>query len=73
MRFQRDAMALTLAADKAPFEPVAREVLRTETRHQRSRGRVDSWISSGRKQSILNCCRLPNSAKLSNAWSDQLV
>jgi 2-haloacid dehalogenase len=33
MRFQRDAMALTLAGDEAPFEPVARQALRTETRH----------------------------------------
>lgn len=32
LRFQRDAMALTLAGDSAPFEAVAREALRTETR-----------------------------------------
>lgn len=32
LRFQRDAMALTLAGDKAPFEPLARESLRTETK-----------------------------------------
>ncbi|KEF31278.1 haloacid dehalogenase, type II [Marinobacter nitratireducens] len=32
LRFQRDAMALTLAGDAAPFEAVARESLRTETR-----------------------------------------
>lgn len=33
LRFQRDAMALTLAGDAAPFEAVARESLRTETKH----------------------------------------
>ncbi|WP_375177793.1 HAD family hydrolase [Marinobacter mobilis] len=32
LRFQRDAMALTLAGDSAPFEAVARESLRTETK-----------------------------------------
>lgn len=32
LRFQRDAMALTLAGDAAPFEAVARESLRTETK-----------------------------------------
>ncbi|MDK8463475.1 HAD family hydrolase [Marinobacter sp. SS13-12] len=32
LRFQRDAMALTLAGDPAPFEPLARESLRTETK-----------------------------------------
>jgi len=32
LRFQRDAMALTLAGDKAPFEAVAQESLRTETK-----------------------------------------
>src|SRR6056297_201988 len=36
MRFQRDAMALTLAGDDAPFEPVAREAMRTETRQRMS-------------------------------------
>lgn len=30
MRFQRDAMALTLAGDEAPFKDVAREAMRTE-------------------------------------------
>lgn len=32
LRFQRDAMALTLAGDRAPFEAVAQEALRTETK-----------------------------------------
>jgi len=41
MRFQRDAMALTLAGDDAPFEPVARETLRTETRHRLSEADID--------------------------------
>lgn len=36
MRFQRDAMALTLAGDEAPFEPVARQAMLTETRHTMS-------------------------------------
>lgn len=39
MRFQRDAMALTLAGDPAPFEPVARQALRTET--QQTLGETD--------------------------------
>ncbi|MGM0766720.1 MAG: HAD-IA family hydrolase [Pseudomonadota bacterium] len=33
LRFQRDAMALTLAGDAAPFDAVARESLRTETKY----------------------------------------
>ena len=33
LRFQRDAMALTLAGDAAPFEAVAKEALRTETKY----------------------------------------
>lgn len=41
MRFQRDAMALTLAGDAAPFEPVARQALRTETRHMLSEADID--------------------------------
>ena len=40
MRFQRDAMALTLAGDAAPFEPVARQALRTETRHMLSEAEI---------------------------------
>ena len=41
MRFQRDAMALTLAGDAAPFQPVARQALRTETRHTLSEADID--------------------------------
>jgi 2-haloacid dehalogenase len=41
MRFQRDAMALTLAGDAAPFEPVARQALRTETRHMIGEADID--------------------------------
>jgi len=41
MRFQRDAMALTLAGDEAPFEPVARQALRTETQHKLSETDID--------------------------------
>lgn len=33
LRFQRDAMALTLAGDTAPFDALARESLRTETKY----------------------------------------
>lgn len=41
MRFQRDAMALTLSGDAAPFEPVARQALRTETQHTISETDID--------------------------------
>ena len=41
MRFQRDAMALTLAGDAAPFDPVARQALRTETRRRLSEADID--------------------------------
>ncbi|MFB4204853.1 HAD-IA family hydrolase [Arhodomonas sp. KWT2] len=41
MRFQRDAMALTLAGDEAPFEPVARQALRTETQHTLGEDGID--------------------------------
>jgi 2-haloacid dehalogenase len=41
MRFQRDALALSLAGDFAPFEPVARQALRTETRHTLSETGID--------------------------------
>ena len=46
MRFQRDAMALTLAGDAAPFEPVARQALRTETRHRIGEADID-YILAG--------------------------
>jgi 2-haloacid dehalogenase len=45
MRFQRDAMALTLAGDAAPFEPVARQALRTETRHVLSETDIDHVLA----------------------------
>lgn len=41
LRFQRDAMALTLAGDKAPFDAVAKESLRTETKQTLSEGDVE--------------------------------
>ncbi|MCG7198757.1 HAD-IA family hydrolase [Marinobacter pelagius] len=41
LRFQRDAMALTIAGDTAPFEAVARESLRTETKHTLSERDVE--------------------------------
>lgn len=45
MRFQRDALALTLAGDAAPFEPVARQALRTETRHALSEADIDHVLA----------------------------
>lgn len=45
MRFQRDAMALTLAGDAAPFEPVARQALRTETRHTLGEADIDHVLA----------------------------
>jgi 2-haloacid dehalogenase len=45
MRFQRDSMALTLAGDAAPFEPVARQALRTETRHMLSEADIDHVLA----------------------------
>lgn len=45
MRFQRDAMALTLAGDKAPFEPVARQALRTETKHRLSETEIEHVLA----------------------------
>lgn len=44
LRFQRDAMALTLAGDTAPFEAVARESLRTETKHTLSERDIEYVI-----------------------------
>jgi len=41
MRFQRDAMALSLAGDAAYFEPVARQALRTETQHSLNEEEID--------------------------------
>jgi len=41
MRFQRDAMALSLAGDPAFFEPVARQALRTEAQHALSEDDID--------------------------------
>ena len=46
MRFQRDAMALSLAGDAARFEPVAREALRTESRQTLSEADID-YILAG--------------------------
>lgn len=41
MRFQRDAMALTLSGDRAPFDAVARQALRTDTGHTASEDDID--------------------------------
>jgi len=46
MRFQRDAMALSLAGDALPFEPVARQALRTESRQTLSEADID-YILAG--------------------------
>lgn len=46
MRFQRDAMALTLAGDQAPFEPVARQAMRTESRNSLSDNDI-SYVLEG--------------------------
>jgi len=45
MRFQRDAMALTLAGDEAPFEPVARQAMRTEFAHALSEADIDHVLA----------------------------
>lgn len=44
LRFQRDAMALTLAGDTAPFEALARESLRTETKYTLSERDIEYVI-----------------------------
>ncbi|GAA4880224.1 haloacid dehalogenase type II [Actinomycetospora straminea] len=41
MRFQRDAMALTLAGDVAPFDAVARDALRVESGRTMNRTEID--------------------------------
>ncbi|MCF6526062.1 HAD-IA family hydrolase [Streptomyces sp. JJ36] len=45
LRFQRDAMALTLAGDEAVFEPVARQAMRTETQHTLSEAGIDHVLA----------------------------
>lgn len=45
MRFQRDAMALTLAGDEAPFEAVAREALLVETQYRVTEADIDHVIA----------------------------
>ena len=44
LRFQRDAMALTLAGDTAPFDALARESLRTETKYTLSERDIEYVI-----------------------------
>jgi 2-haloacid dehalogenase len=46
LRFQRDAMALTLAGDEAPFEPVARQAMRTESHHSMSEADIDHVLAA---------------------------
>jgi 2-haloacid dehalogenase len=45
LRFQRDAMALTLAGDEAPFEPVARQALRTESKQALDEADIDHILA----------------------------
>ncbi|WP_433868478.1 HAD family hydrolase [Saccharopolyspora sp. CA-218241] len=45
LRLQRDAMALTLAGDVAEFGAVARQALRTETRHTAAEDELDHVLS----------------------------
>lgn len=45
LRFQRDAMALTLAGDEAPFEPVARQALRTESKQTLDEAEIDHILA----------------------------
>ncbi|MBS3804833.1 MAG: HAD-IA family hydrolase [Oleiphilaceae bacterium] len=45
MRFQRDAMALTLAGDKAPFMQVARQALRIETEQRLSDADIEHVLA----------------------------
>jgi len=45
LRFQRDAMALTLSGDVGAFEPVARQALRTETHHTISEEGIDHVLA----------------------------
>lgn len=45
LRFQRDAMALTLAGDEAPFEAVARQAMRTESQQTMSEADIDHVLA----------------------------
>ena len=45
MRFQRDAMALSLAGDAAPFDAVARQALRTESLQTLSEEDIDHILA----------------------------
>lgn len=45
MRFQRDAMALSLAGDEAPFVPLARQALHIETRHTLTESDIDHVLA----------------------------
>jgi 2-haloacid dehalogenase len=49
MRFQRDSMALTLSGDRAEFYPVARQALRTDTRHTASEDEIDHVLDGFRE------------------------
>ncbi|WP_019812121.1 haloacid dehalogenase type II [Saccharomonospora halophila] len=45
LRFQRDAMALTLAGDFGTFESVARQALRTDTQHTATEEDIDHVLA----------------------------
>lgn len=66
LRFQRDAMALTLAGDFADFTAVARQALNTETRQAMSKQAIDHVLEGFAKVSAFPDA-LPALQKLSEA------
>ncbi len=66
LRFQRDAMALTLAGDSADFTAVARQALNTETRQAMSSKDIDHVLEGFAKVSAFPDA-LPALEKLSQA------
>lgn len=66
LRFQRDAMALTLAGDDADFTAVARQALNTETRQAMSSEDIDHVLEGFAKVSAFPDA-LPALQKLSEA------
>ncbi len=45
LRFQRDALALTLSGDFAPFHPVARQALRTASEHTATEADIEHVLA----------------------------
>jgi 2-haloacid dehalogenase len=66
LRFQRDAMALTLAGDQADFTAVARQALNTETRQAMTAQDIDHVLEGFAKVSAFPDA-LPALEKLSEA------